>query len=66
MKIDPKLFNTDPKFEAERGMFDELLDGAIARRKAKIKASKPPKNADLNFFDELFGGKDEEENENEE
>lgn len=55
MKIDPKLFNDDPKFEVDRNLFDTLLEGSLARIAAKNKNVAPP--ADENIFDTIFGGK---------
>lgn len=56
-KFDRVKFNTDPKHEAERNQFDEMIEDSFTRIAAKKKASKPD---DENIFDgfirKMFGG----------
>lgn len=59
-RIDPKVFNTDPKHEKDREEFDSLVDASVARLLEKKKKDNPPKPENENIFDALadwFGGK---------
>jgi hypothetical protein len=53
--IDPDLFNTDPKYEKQRGVFDKMFEGAVNRAIEKKKKENPETDDD-NVFDTLFGG----------
>ena len=56
-KIDINLFNTDPKFDADRTAFDALTEASLKRIKEKHDKENPPPAEDENIFDALFGGK---------
>lgn len=56
----PEEFNTDPKFEDERGVFDSLVEASLTRVIEKKKKDAPPEEKDEeNFFDSLFSHKSE-------
>jgi hypothetical protein len=59
MKIDPNLFNTDPKFENERSVFDAMVEGALMRVTARKAKEKPA--PETNIFDDIFGKRSDNE-----
>ena len=52
-KFDPEKFNTDPAFENERTIFDQMFEGSFKRYMEK---NKPAPEEHSNFFDQIFGG----------
>jgi len=57
-KFDPTKFNTDPKHQEERDFLDAITEESVKRIAAKKKKENPASD-DANFFDKLFGGKDD-------
>lgn len=56
-KFDPKLFNTDPKYQEQRDFLDAINEESMKRVIAKRKKENPEEPE--NIFDIIFGGKKE-------